>query len=79
MIPLQTRLVREVKLLDLFSRFIKSIERGLGKNQLHEWTKNYEMNSLSIINLSLEIGYYSTTLSNHSIIRLVRLVLKVKV
>jgi hypothetical protein len=33
---------------------------------------------LSIINLSLEIAYCSTTLSSHDIIRLVRLISKIK-
>jgi hypothetical protein len=37
------------------------------------------MNTLSLINPSLEIGYCSTTLSNHDIIRLVRFVSKIKV
>jgi hypothetical protein len=37
------------------------------------------MNSLSLINSSLEIDYCSTTLSNHDIIKLVRLILKIKV
>jgi hypothetical protein len=34
---------------------------------------------LSLINLSLEIGYRSTMLSNYDIIRLVRFVSKIKV
>jgi hypothetical protein len=35
--------------------------------------------SISLINLSLKIGYCSTTLSNHGIIRLIRFVSKIKV
>jgi hypothetical protein len=35
--------------------------------------------SISLINPSLEIGYYSMTLSNHDIIRLVRFISKIKV
>jgi hypothetical protein len=34
---------------------------------------------ISVINPSLEIGYCSTLLSNHDIIRLVRFVSKIKV
>jgi hypothetical protein len=41
--------------------------------------KNCEANPLSLINLSLEIGYCNTTLSNLDIIMLVRLVSKIKV
>jgi hypothetical protein len=37
------------------------------------------MNSLGITNPSLEIGYYSTPLSKHDVIRPVRFVLKIKV
>jgi hypothetical protein len=37
------------------------------------------MNTLSLINPSLEIVYCSTTLSNHNIIRLVRFVSKIRV
>jgi hypothetical protein len=37
------------------------------------------MNPLILINLSLEIGCYSMTLSNHVIIKLVRFVSKIKV
>jgi hypothetical protein len=37
------------------------------------------MNPLSLINLSLEIDYCSTTLYNHDIIRLIRFVSKIKV
>jgi hypothetical protein len=37
------------------------------------------MNPLNIINLSLETGYCSTTLSNHDIIRLVRFISEIKV
>jgi hypothetical protein len=36
------------------------------------------MNTLSIINPSLEIGYYSMSLSNHDIIRLIRFISKIK-
>jgi hypothetical protein len=35
--------------------------------------------SISLLNPSLEIGYYSTTLSYHGIIRLVRFVSKIKI
>jgi hypothetical protein len=41
--------------------------------------QNCETNSLSIINLSLGIGYSSMLLSNHDIIRLIRFVSKIKV
>jgi hypothetical protein len=37
------------------------------------------MNPLSLINLLLEIGNCSTTLSNHTIIRLVSFISKIKV
>jgi len=32
---------------------------------LHGWTENRETNLLNLINPSLEVVYYSTTLSNH--------------
>jgi hypothetical protein len=32
------------------------------QNLLHKWTGNHEMNLLSMINLSLEIGYCNMTL-----------------
>jgi hypothetical protein len=41
--------------------------------------ENRKMIPLSLINLSVEIVYYSTILSNHGIIRLVRFVSKIKV
>jgi hypothetical protein len=37
------------------------------------------MNPLSLINMSLEFGYWSTMLSNQGIIRLVKFVSKIKV
>ena len=41
--------------------------------------KNREKTLLRLINLSLDIVYYSKTLSNHDIIRLVRFFSKIKV
>jgi hypothetical protein len=75
------RLIREVKFLGPLPRSIRRIERRLFKknNYMNIYTGNCETNPLSLINPSLEIGYCSTMLSNHDIIRLVRFISKIKV
>jgi hypothetical protein len=61
------------------SRSIRSIIRRLVTKIIIRMDRNCETNPLSLINSSLEIGYCSMTLSNHVIIRLVRLVSKIKI
>jgi hypothetical protein len=73
------RLVREVKLLGPLSRSIRSVECKLCTKIITRINGNCEMSQLSLINPSSEIVYYSTTLFNHQIIRLVRFVLKINV
>jgi hypothetical protein len=72
-------LVRDVKLLGPLSKFIKSIERRVVKNNFTNGPENCETGLLNLINPSLEIGYCSTALSNHYIIRIVRFISKIKV
>jgi hypothetical protein len=58
------------------SRSIRSIERRLVTKIIKRL--DWKLRDGSIINLSLEIGYCSTTLSNHDIIGLDRFVSKIK-
>ena len=50
--------------------------KSIYKTFLYEWVLNRETNLTSLINPSLEIIYYSMTLSNHDLIRLKRFVSK---
>jgi hypothetical protein len=77
-IPL-SRLVREVKLLGLLSRSIRTIERTLVKKTIILIDRKLRDQSLSLINLSLKFCYCSMMLSNHVVIRLISLVSKIKV
>jgi hypothetical protein len=66
-----------MKLLDPLSRSIRCVERKLFTKIITRM--DWKLRDESINNLSLEVVYCGTTLSNHEIIRLVRFVSKIKV
>jgi hypothetical protein len=72
-------LVCGVKFFSPISRSIKIIEHKLITKIITEMNRKLQANPLGLINPSLGIGYCSTMLFNHDIIRLVRFMSKIKV
>jgi hypothetical protein len=79
LLSLRALLVCELKLLGPLLRSIRSIKRRLFTKIITRMDRKLRDESISLINLSFEIVYCSTPLSNHDIIRLVRFVSKSKV